>query len=347
MRGVVTKLLVFLGAFLLMVAALALFYAPDKVKRTPLDVDSITRLTGEAQLFDGTALVTTPVKATSTAHTDSELSTDDVVLFQSSSCLVKDPDGSAPDCVSADDPDNRLISAGTEVFATDRVTALAVNDFENLPADAEPREGLINKWPFDVEQKTYPYWDGLIGQPVDAVFQATEDIDGLETYKFLVKVDNGDIEITDGVLGKYSTEKTIWVDPTTGSIIDQSESQTRVQARQRPDHPPARLLLHRRHRRGERRGRQGQRLEAEPADQDGAAARGPDRPAGPHRWPGPVAHRPRREAGGAARGAGRRRRRAHRHPAPRPLTPQPQHAPRKGPAGRRGPSVVGAGGSGG
>ena len=230
MRGVVTKLLVFLGAFLLMVAALALFYAPDKVKRTPLDVDSITRLTGEAQLFDGTALVTTPVKATSTAHTDSELSTDDVVLFQSSSCLVKDPDGTAPDCVSADDPDNRLISAGTEVFATDRVTALAVNDFENLPADAEPREGLINKWPFDVEQKTYPFWDGLIGQPVDAVFQSTEDIDGLETYKFLVKVDNGDIEITDGVLGKYSTEKTIWVDPTTGSIVDQSESQTRVQA---------------------------------------------------------------------------------------------------------------------
>jgi len=228
-RGVVTKLLVFVGAFLLAIAALALFYAPDKVKRTPLDVDSVTRLTGEAQLFDGTALVTTPVKATSTAHADSELSTDEVVLFQSSSCLVKDPDGQAPDCVSADDPDNRLISAGTEVFATDRHTAMAVNDFENLPADAEPREGLINKWPFDVEQKTYPYWDDLIGQPVDAVFQGTEDIDGLESYEFLVSVKDGDIEITDGVPGKYSSEKTIWVDPTTGSILDQSESQTRVQ----------------------------------------------------------------------------------------------------------------------
>ena len=116
MRGVVTKLLVFVGAFLLATAALALFYAPDKVKRTPLDVDTITRLTGEAQLYDGTSLVNTPVKATSTTHSDSELSTDDVVLFQSSSCLVKDPDGQAPDCVSADDPDNRLVSAGTEVF---------------------------------------------------------------------------------------------------------------------------------------------------------------------------------------------------------------------------------------
>ena len=230
MRGVVTKLLVFVGAFLVATAALALFYAPDQVKRTPLDVDSVTRLTGEAQLFDGTTLVPTPVRATSTTHADSELSTDDVVLMQNSSCLLKDPDGQAPDCVSADDPENRLVSAGTSVFATDRRTALAVPDFENLPADAEPREGLINKFPFDVEQKTYPFWDGLLGEPVDAVFQGEEEIDGLPVYKFLVSVVDGDIEITPGVLGKYSSEKTMWVDTATGSIVDQSESQTRVQA---------------------------------------------------------------------------------------------------------------------
>lgn len=230
MRGVVTKLLVFLGAFLLATAALALFYAPDKVKRTPLDVDSVTRLTGEAKLFDGSALVSTPVKATSTTRADSELSTDDVVLFQNSSCLIKDPDGTAPDCVSADDPDNRLVSAGTDDFATDRRTALAVSDFENLPPEAEPKEGLINKFPFDVEDKTYPFWDGLIGEPVDAVFQGAEEIDGLPVKKFLVSVVDGDIEITAGVPGKYSTEKTMWVDTATGSIIDQTESQTRVQA---------------------------------------------------------------------------------------------------------------------
>ena len=230
MRGVVTKLLVFVGAFLIATAALALFYAPDQVKRTPLDVDSVTRLTGEAQLFDGTTLVATPVRATSTTHADSELSTDDVVLFQNSSCLLKDPDGQAPDCVSADDPEKRLVSASTDVFATDRRTALAVPDFENLPAESEPKEGLVNKFPFDVEQKTYPFWDNLLGEPVEAVFQGAEEIDGLPVYKFLVSVVDGDIEITSGVLGKYSTEKTMWVDTATGSIVDQSESQTRVQA---------------------------------------------------------------------------------------------------------------------
>ena len=207
MRGVVTKLLVFFGAFLLIVAALAFLWAPGQVKRTPLDVDSVMRLTGQAEIYDGTTLVATPVRATSVTHADSALSTDDVVLFQNSSCLLKDADGQAPDCVSADDPDNRLVSADTEVFATNRVTALAANDFENLPADTEPREGLINKWPFDVEKKTYPFWDGTIGEAVDAQFQGTEAIDGLETYKFLVTVVDGEMEITQGVLGKYSTER--------------------------------------------------------------------------------------------------------------------------------------------
>ena len=230
MRGIVTKLLVFLGAFLVVTAGLAAFYAPGQVKKTPLSVDSVTRLTGDAQLFDGSQLVPTPVRATSVTHADSELSTDDVVLFQSSSCLVKDPDGNAPDCVSADDPDKRLVSAGTSTFATDRRTALSVPDFESLPADAEPREGLINKFPFDVEQKTYPFWDGLTSTARDAVFQGTEDVDGLETYKFLVDIKDADIEITSGVVGKYSSTKTMWVDPVTGSIIDQNEKQTRTQA---------------------------------------------------------------------------------------------------------------------
>ncbi len=230
MRGVATKLLVFVGAFLVVVAGLAAFYAPGQVKKTPLDVDSVTRLSGDAQLFDGTTLVPTPVKATSVTHADSELSTDDVVLFQSSSCLVKNPDGNAPDCVSADDPDKRLVSAGTSVFATDRRTGLSASDFENLPADAEPREGLVNKFPFDAEQRTYAIWDGLTGTAVEATFQGAEEIDGLETYKFLVSITDADIEITSGVLGKYSSEKTMWVDPVTGSIIDQTERQTRTQA---------------------------------------------------------------------------------------------------------------------
>lgn len=221
--------LLFLGAFLLVSGLLAKFWASDQVKRTPLDVSTVTRLTGEAQLFDGAALVSTPVRASSTTHSDTARSDDDVVSFQSSSCLVKDPDGQAPDCVSADDPDNRLVSASTDAFATDRRTAEAVNDPAHLPADAKPHEGLVNKFPFDVEQRDYMFWDSLLGKAVPATFAGEEELDGVKAYKFDVTVQDGAITIgTDP--GTYSTEKTLWIDALTGSILKQTEHQVRKMA---------------------------------------------------------------------------------------------------------------------
>ncbi|WP_353508715.1 DUF3068 domain-containing protein [Intrasporangium sp.] len=229
MRKALSMVLLFLGSFLLVVGLLARFWAPGEVKKTPLDVNSVMRLSGEALLFDGTALVRTPVRASSVTHADSAKSDDDVVVFQNSSCLVKDPDNNAPDCVSADDPQKRLISASTTHFATDRVTALAVNEARYLPADATAVEGLVNKFPFDVEQKDYPFWDGLTGKAVPAVYSGEEDLDGVHVYRFVVNVVDGDITIGSDP-GKYTTEKTMWVDATTGSILKQSEHQVRKMA---------------------------------------------------------------------------------------------------------------------
>jgi hypothetical protein len=218
--------LLFLGAFLLVGGLMARFWAADQVKRTPLDVSSVTRLAGEAQLYDGTALETHRVKATSTTHADSEKSDDDVVVFQNSSCLVLDPDGTVPDCVSADDPDERLVSAGTDHFATDRRTALAVNEARYLPPDAKEHEGLVNKFPFDVERRDYPFWDSLANQSVTAAYAGEETLDGLTTYRFDILVQDAAIEIGDDP-GVYATEKRMWVDPATGSIIKQTERQVR------------------------------------------------------------------------------------------------------------------------
>ena len=86
-------------------------------------------------------------------------------------CAVFDT-GGAQECVNGNDPD--LITATIDIFATDRVTALAVED-KNLPADAVPHEGLINKFPFDVEKKTYPFWDGDVGRAVDIEYQGDRD----------------------------------------------------------------------------------------------------------------------------------------------------------------------------
>jgi hypothetical protein len=217
-----------LSGFLLIVGLLALIWAPSKAEKTPLDVNSTTRLTGEAGKLDTSTmqLVTNPVKATSITKTDTKASDDDTAVFVNTSCVVVN-EGDVPDCV--DDTDPRLFTASTDAFATDRVSALAV-DSDKLPADAGPHEGVINKFPFDVEKKTYPYWDGVVGEAVDAVYDRTEDIQGLETYVFKVEVQDAVIEVASGVPGTYDDRKEIFVDPRTGSIVHQTDDQQRYLA---------------------------------------------------------------------------------------------------------------------
>lgn len=217
-----------LGGFLVALAVLAQFWAPGQLMRTPLDTDSTTLLDGTAELSDGDGGTNSfPVKAFSVTHADSERSDADVIVFQNSSCLVKD-EGDIDECVSADDPEERLISASTDDFATDRRTAEAVDDPQYLPPSAEAKEGLVNKWPFEAEKKTYQYWDSYAAAPVDATYDRTEDVDGLEVYVYKVTVADVPIELSDGVQGTYSTDREIWIDPTTGAIVNQFENQQRL-----------------------------------------------------------------------------------------------------------------------
>ena len=182
MRKTIGLVLLGLGAFLLVVGLLATLWVPGQVKKTPLDVDSTTHLSGTADKLNPATgdLENIDVKATSWTKADSKRSDDDVVVFVNTTCLVID-EGDVPDCVDADDPEARLVSASSDVFSTDRVTAEAVNG-KYLPAGAEEKEGLVNKFPFDAEKKDYDYWDGMLGAPVTAAYDGTEDLDGLETY---------------------------------------------------------------------------------------------------------------------------------------------------------------------
>jgi Porin PorA len=217
-----------LGGFLVTLAILAQFWAPGQLMKTPLDTDSLTLLDGTAQLSDGTGGTDEfPIKAFSVTRADSERSDGEVIVFQNSSCLVKD-EGEIDECVSASDSQERLLSASTDNFATDRRTGEAVDDPKYLPPSAEQKEGLVNKWPFEAEKETYQYWDSFAGEAVDATYDRTEQVDGLETYVYKIVVDDAPIEVTDGVQGTYSTDREIWIDPTTGAIVNQFETQERL-----------------------------------------------------------------------------------------------------------------------
>lgn len=227
MRRIIGLVLMGLAGFLVTTALLALVYVPGQVKKTPLDTDSNTRLTGNAAVLPvgGGA----PVKALSHTVADGKKSDGDVIVFDTFSCLITDPDGNAPDCVGDQNTGEgtRLVTASTDRFATNRRTGVAVNA-EKYIGDANPHEGLVNKFPFDVEKKTYPFWDGILGRAVDAAFEGEEKVNGWNTYKFVVDVADEPAEISKGIQGTYSSLKTMWIDPRTGAIQKQTEQQKRV-----------------------------------------------------------------------------------------------------------------------
>jgi DUF3068 family protein len=214
-----------LSGLLLTIGVLTVVWAPDMVKKTPLDVETRTVYEGEGGKINAATgeFSVGPVYAVQETKADSDSSSDDHVLFVETSCLVKDTGG---DRVCVDDSDPDLITADIDIFATDRRSGLAVDD-ENLPADAGPHEGLINKWPFDVEKKTYPYWDGVVGRPVEMVYDGNESIQGLDTYRFVATVKDEPVEVAEGVPGTYTNTVTVNVDPTTGAIVRGGQDQQR------------------------------------------------------------------------------------------------------------------------
>jgi hypothetical protein len=220
MRKIVGPVLAGLGAFLLVVGVLAVAYAPGQVKRTPLGVDSITTLEGTANRLSAGER---PIFALSITKSDDNASSDDVVVFTNIACAVFD-EGQERVCASGDD--ENALSLSTDAFATDRITALAVES-DAVPAEYEQHEGLVNKWPFDAKQETYPYWDGVTGQAVDAVFEREDEVLGLDVYVYRIEISNAAIEIAEGTPGTYTSMKEIYIDPRTGAIIHQTEEQQR------------------------------------------------------------------------------------------------------------------------
>jgi hypothetical protein len=222
---ILARVLLGLGVFLIIAGVLAVAWAPGVVKKIPLDVDTTTLYAGQAAKIDPAtgAFDKKDVYAITRTKADSAKSSDDHVLFVETSCAVFDT-GGAKQCVNGNDPD--LITASVDIFALDRVTALPVAD-KNLPADAIHPEGLVDKFPFGVEKKTYPFWDGTLGRAVDIDYKGEKTLFGLTTYEFSYTVKDAPIEVAEGIQGTYDNVITVYVDPKTGSIVRSGQDQQR------------------------------------------------------------------------------------------------------------------------
>jgi hypothetical protein len=222
MRKVLPALLIGLGAFLVATAIVCLTWVPGQVERTPLDTNNTTALSGEASVLGGPQ---GPVLGWSENKVDSDASDGDNVVFNTSLCVVHDEDG-IDGCVKG--TDKRLISAETAQFVADRHTAMTVDNGDYLPEGAPQLEGLQNKWPFDSEKKTYPVWDDVVGAAVDAAYVGEDEIDGLTVYKYEYTANVGPVPLVADINGTYFAKNTYYIEPKTGSIINQVVHQERI-----------------------------------------------------------------------------------------------------------------------
>lgn len=231
MRSVVGRLALGLGAFAVVAGAVAIFWGNDAAYRIPMNTDSYTRLTGQAS--GALAKSDTPVPVTYIVHTqvDPKRSNGDVIAMEQTSCMATTTDY----CIDAGGKfvlaanDDSIVNIGHNKFALDRRTGEPVESQAKYVADAElvkPYQGVVVKFPFDTKRKDYKYWDGTLGHAVTARYRGQKTIDGLETYRFDISIPSTRAEIATNTRGTYSASQSLWVDPKTGSFIDQDARQT-------------------------------------------------------------------------------------------------------------------------
>lgn len=243
MRRVVPVVLVGLGAFLLVATVLIKFYAYPKLAVAPADQDSVTRLAAEDAIVfetDPTLLteIRTDLDVVSTTRGDVEASEEasedagDEVLVWVGTQTVTDDGGT-------------IRSQSRDRTAFDAHTSEAVDCCDNFVEDQADertpvqRDGIVYKFPFDAEKKTYAWWDSEIADTVDMEYVEETEIDGLTVYKYEGAIPPtvvGTREVPAGVAGEpgtdnvvtdsvYANKRTFWIEPNTGVIIDRQEEQ--------------------------------------------------------------------------------------------------------------------------
>jgi len=238
MRRVLGVLIALIGVLLIAGALVVRFVVAPQAIKAPIEdgndpYTATTVATGEASLLnldDGELIPGVPVRAERTITADVDASTDDVAVWD-------------VEVVTTNEANGAEISTTTDRVAFDRETSEAVSGYdEAVNGESASHEGTISyKFPFDTQQQTYDYFDTTTGQGWPAEFQDTEDIEGLETYRFEQVVEPtkiGEVEVPGALLRQavpsvtldqvYATTRQFWVEPETGVIVKGEENTTRT-----------------------------------------------------------------------------------------------------------------------
>jgi hypothetical protein len=102
-------------------------------------------------------------------------------------------------------------------------------------------EGLVLKFPFGTEKKTYNFWDTTLRKAFPIQFKREDKLDGLKVYVFEQQIPKQDVPgkpllVPGNLVGEpgrdsvtaqrtYTNTRTLWIEPVTGAIIKGKEQQ--------------------------------------------------------------------------------------------------------------------------
>ncbi|MBY4127280.1 DUF3068 domain-containing protein [Rhodococcus fascians] len=247
---IVALVLIGLGAFLVVAAILIPTYTVSALEKTPLDLEVTTVSTGTGSVLDarslaaGRAVVDQNVPLTSQRFVTVEDPSDsDIMTLQAGQTLRR----------SDKQADTGLLTASVDRVTIDRKTSMPVESpigtiqvAGDKPAEEVAHTGLQYKFPFNSEQKSYPFFDvnaraskdidfveatEVNGTPVNQYQQTVGPVDlstvvNLPTNKVTLPADTWGVEGGTAPVTMtrwYENTRTLWVEPETGVVIKGEE----------------------------------------------------------------------------------------------------------------------------
>lgn len=242
MRRGVGIVLIGLGVFLLVLAALLRFTVVPAVAKAPLspgeDSGGVTQTDQSgvaAVLFDPATLTErTDVPLTATRFTRG-----DVPASQTADALAGDI-AVYESFIRTEDNTGTVVSASTIRVAFNRVTSeLSTCCGANYDGREVAFAGINPlKFPMFTKAQDYQYFDATLEEAVPITYVGTEVVEGLTVYRFQQSIESrqiGTLEVPGSLVDfpldtfvaprYYANERTLWVEPTTGAIVKGEERQ--------------------------------------------------------------------------------------------------------------------------
>jgi hypothetical protein len=169
-----------LGVFLLVLAPMLAWYVEPRAKRTPIDIDSTTVLTGTGSYFDQEAVATKdgqPLTVTRRVLGNvAESEKHGVAVWEVSQTIDN------PKTLKLHDP-RKSFQWTTERWVTDRETNRPVHCCGETPTRFNGDAYL--KFPFDMEERGYTWWDATLGDTVPLSYKGRQKVQGYSGLRYV------------------------------------------------------------------------------------------------------------------------------------------------------------------